>query len=171
MARILFIIAQKGFRDEELFEPKDILKVKGHSCKVASITRKECVGKLNAKVKPDMAVSEVDPHEFDVYVVVGGPGAPELINHPEVIELLRTAKILKKIIAAICIGPMVLAYAGVLEGKRATVFPAPEALDMFRKNKVTYVNEDIVVDGNFITAPGPKQATIFGNKLVEILKA
>ena len=88
MAKVLMIVAQKGFRDEELFVPKEILERAGHDVKVASLTRQKATGSRGAVVQPDLAVYEANPDFFDCIVVVGGPGSPALSESAEGRELL-----------------------------------------------------------------------------------
>ena len=79
----------------------------------------------------------------------------------------------QKILAAICIAPAILAKAGVLEGKNATVWSSvldKGPIKILEENGANYVEKDVVVDGNIITANGPQAASEFGRKIVEILK-
>jgi len=170
MGRVLFIIAQKNFRDEELAKPKQILESAGYECKVASITTGVAQGMLGARVKPDLAVKDARIDDYDLVVVVGGPGSPELASHEEVMSLLRAAKEKNKVIGAICLGPMILAKAGVLEGRKATVFKTSESLSALESGGAVLVDQSVVVDGRVVTANGPGAAEGFGNELVKLLR-
>ena len=108
MKKAVFIIAQKDFRDEELKIPMQILKDNGISCTIASTSLDTAVGSLGMEVDPDIAVSNIDADDYDVIIVVGGPGAPELAEHNEVLDLLKSAESKGKNIAAICIAPTLL---------------------------------------------------------------
>ena len=169
MAKILFIVAQAGFRDEELSIPKEILERAKHSVKVASITRMKAVGSKGMVVQPDLAVYEANPDFFDCIVVVGGPGSPALAESDQVIELLVGAKAKGKLLGGICLGPMALAKAGVLEGKEATIFPDRKAINLIRDCGATYVAEPVVIDGDVVTADAPASASAFGKQLAEML--
>ncbi|MBI4453725.1 DJ-1/PfpI family protein [Candidatus Woesearchaeota archaeon] len=168
--KALFIIAPKEFRDEEYFEPKEILEKAGIEVETASTTTKECIGKLGGKVTPDLTLSEVVEIDYDIIIVVGGPGAPALGGLPEFNTIIKTADSNEQKIAAICIAPMLLAYAGILAGKKATVFSTPESLKALKHGGATYVKEDVVVDGRIITANGPSAAKKFGEAIVKLLK-
>jgi protease I len=169
--KALFIIAHTNFQDEELAKPKAILENAGYDVEVASITTDTATGMLGAKVKPDLAIKDANINDYALIVVVGGSGAPELANHPEVLNLLSQAKNNDKKITAICLGPMVLAKAGVLQGKQATVFSAPESLAVLEQGGAIFVDQSVVVDGNVVTANGPGAAAEFGNELVKLLKS
>ena len=170
MGKVLFIIAQNQFRDEELEKPKEILEDAGFETDVASLTTDTAVGMLGARVKPDLAVMDAEPDEYDLIVVVGGMGAPELAEHDEVLELLSRAKEDDKKLGAICLGPLVLAKAGVLQGKKATVFKTPESVVALGDKGAVLVDEDVVVDESVVTANGPDAAERFGRELVDLLQ-
>ena len=121
MVDALFIIAQKDFRDEELSIPKDILEKGGFSCDIAAITTKDAVGMMGTSIRPDITIKDADINDYSVIIVVGGQGSPTLSQYPEVLRLLKEASNRNKIVGAICLGPMVLAMAGILAGKKATV--------------------------------------------------
>jgi len=169
--RILFIIAQNSFRDEELAKPKQILKKAGYSYDVASITTEHAIGMLGTVIKPDLAVKDANVNNYALIVVVGGSGAPSLVNYPEVLDLLARAKNESKKLGAICLGPMVLAKAGVLNGRRATVFQIPESIAALQEGNATFVDKNVVVDDWLVTANGPGASDEFGNALVELLQS
>ena len=100
--------------------------------------------------------------------LVGGPGALEHLDRPEVHKLFREASELGKLIGAICISPVVLAHAGLLKGKKATVFPDGAA--ELKKAGADHTAEDVVTDGKLVTADGPVAAKKYGRALVELLK-
>lgn len=169
---ILFIIAQKDFRDEELEEPKKVLEEAGHRVVIASITTEPAIGMFGMEVKPDLAVKDAKVDDYAGIVIIGGAGSPTLGNYDEVLTLLKDAFNEGKLIGAICLGPTVLAKAGILNGKRATVWAsltARDGIEVLESNGAVYVKEDVVVDGNIVTAKGPEVATEFGKKLVEML--
>jgi protease I len=166
---VLFIIAQKDFRDEELAEPKKALEKAGHSTRIASLTTATATGMMGMKVTPDMSVANVSVDDFDMVVVIGGKGAPSLADYPEVLKLLQDADRDHKFVTAICIGPTILAKAGILSGKRATVFPTDEAIAQIEDGGAVYLNEAVVRDGKIITANGPAASHEFGAELVSAL--
>lgn len=170
MARVLMIIAQNGFRDEELLVPKEILEKEGHSVKVASVARAKATGSRGAVVQPDMAAYEANPDFFEAVVVVGGPGSPALADREDVTSLVRKAAGKGKVVAAICLGPMTLAKAGVVSGKRVTVFPDRKAVQLLRECAAAYSAEPVVVDGNIVTADSPASAGPFGEEIAKLLK-
>ena len=170
MSKILMIIAQSGFRDEELFVPKEILEKEGHNVKVASLARTKATGSKGATVQPDIAVYEANPDFFDCIIIVGGPGSPALSEDGSVRELLTQANAKGKLLGAICLGPMSLAKAGVLTNKKATVFPDKSAISLLKQTGARYKSEPVVIDERIVTADCPESAAQFGIALAKILK-
>lgn len=72
-----------------------------------------------------------------------------------------------KVLGAICIAPVILANAKVLEGKNATVFP--DGADVLKQNGANYIDVNVIVDGKIITGNGPEAAEDFGRALVKLL--
>jgi protease I len=168
--KVLFIIAQANFRDEELLKPKQILEKAGYNADVASLTTDHAMGMMGTIIKPDLAVRDTNLDEYTLIVVVGGSGAPSLAKSPDVINILKLAKNRSMSMGAICLGPMALANAGVLEGRNATYFKTSESTAALEQGNAIIVDKEVVVDGNIITANGPAAAEKFGMALVSLLK-
>ena len=96
----------------------------------------------------------------------GMPGANNLRDNEEVIDLVKWFNDNKKIVAAICAAPIVLGKAGIIEGKKVTSYPGFE--DELVKG--SYLEEHVVVDGNIITSRGPATAMLFAYKILELLQ-
>ncbi|MBN2478434.1 DJ-1/PfpI family protein [Candidatus Micrarchaeota archaeon] len=169
MGKVLFVIAPKNFRDEELMEPKKVLEGKGHKVVVASMGKNECTGMLGKKVKPDIDVKEAKAEDYDAVIIIGGSGAAGLAENKEVLKLVKKAKELGKVYGAICIAPMVLGKAGVAKGKKLTLFRSEEAVRMVKEGGAEIVEQDVVQDEKMITASGPKAAKKFGEAIDEML--
>ncbi len=172
MVKVLFIIAQRNYRDEELQTPKKLLEENNYPVDVASITTDVARGMLGGNIKPDLSVKEALKKDYAGVVVVGGSGAPELASNEEVIEILKSMADKRRLVASICLGPVVLAKAGVLQGKRATVWSSSayqQSVRVLKEHGARYIEDTIVIDGNIITAFGPDFAHKFGEELVSWL--
>lgn len=168
--RVLFIIAQQGFQDIEFGVPYQILMDSGASCDVASIETGKAVGKYGREFNVELAVKDAIIEQYDALILIGGPGAPELKDHQEVLDIVKKAKELDKIIASICIAGTILAAADVIQGKRATVWNKDGKQDkVMEAAGATYVPHPVVVDGRLITADGPKAAEEFGKVILRHL--
>jgi len=167
--KVLFLIAQEGFQDIELFDTKDEIQKAGISSDIASFTTDAANGKLGAVVMPDISFDEANPAFYSAVIVVGGPGATSL-QHKKVYDILHTFEKQGKLIAAICYSGAILAKAGITKGKKSTVWKSDETLKILKENGVEFVDEDVVIDDKVITANGPKAARQFGQEIAKKLK-
>ena len=166
---VLMIIAHQRFRDEELLHTRDVLLKRGARVKVASTNLVPAKGMLGATVKPDMLVARVDPAAYDAVIFVGGAGAEAYFEDRTALALARAAHRNGKVVAAICIAPSILANAGILEGKLATVWDGPRYVAILKKKGARYTAEPVTVDGKIITANGPGAARKFGEAVAAAL--
>jgi len=165
--KIVMIIAPQDFRDEELLQPKNILTEKGAEVLVASASLETAKGMLGAEIKPDMLTSEIKQEDWNAIILIGGTGASQYWDDSSVHSLLNEAVKQNKIVGAICIAPVTLANAGILSGKKATVFSS-EAQKLTDKG-AECTGKDVERDGNIITASGPQAAQEFGNAIAQAL--
>jgi protease I len=169
--RVLMIIAPEDFRDEELLEPKQLLTDAGAKVTVASTESGEASGMLGAKVTPDATVAGLKASDYHAVVVVGGMGSPtHLWNNEAVLQLLRDTHAAGNVVGAICLSGAVLANAGVLKGKKATVYATDESLAALSAGGAHFATEHVVHDGNVVTADGPEAASEFGMTLITALQ-
>ncbi len=166
--KAVMIIAHEGFRDEELIDPKAVLEKNGIEVKVASTELSEAKGKLGAKVMPDMLFKDINMRDFDAIIFVGGPGSVEYWDDPLAHKLLKDAVSSGKVSAGICAASATLAHAGILKGKRATVFPG-DSKELIN-NGAIYTAKPVERDGQIITADGPASAQSFGEEIAKALK-
>lgn len=172
MAKVLFIIAKEGFRDREYFIPKLILEDAGFETMAASNAEKGeiAVGADNGKAEIDINIKDAKAGDFDAVVFVGGLGALENLDNEESYRLARETLAKGKILAAICIAPVILAKAGVLENRKATVwtsFSDKSAIEIFKNNKAEFIDKNVVEDDNIITADGPESAEEFAKAIID----
>ena len=166
--RVVMIIAEKDFRDEELLEPESILDDQGAIVTVASTTMDSVWGMQGTGIHPDMLVSEIQPEDWDAVVFVGGVGASQYWDDSTAHAIAKGALDGGKIVGAICIAPVTLANAGILQGKKATCWQS-EA-DKLKARGAEYTGADVERDGKIITASSPDAAISFGLKLSEALQ-
>ncbi|MBU0618735.1 DJ-1/PfpI family protein [Patescibacteria group bacterium] len=166
--KVLMIVAPKNFRDEELFEPKQVLEDAGISVVIASDKVVRATGMLGGEIEVDRDLAEVNLNDYQAVIFVGGSGSSIYFTHPQALALVQKASGLGKVVGAICIAPSILANAGLLKGKRVTAWASEKA--KLASQGITYTGEPVTVDGQIITAVGPAAATVFGQAIVEALK-
>ncbi len=159
----LLIIAQEGFQDIELNGTRTGLEEAGFTVELASKSRGLCVGKYEAEEQATVAIADVDVSRYDRIGFIGGPGAHALKDDPQAHRIARETLAVGKILGAICIAPTILAEAGVLKGKRATVWNqgGEEGIFLIERG-ADYTGESVTVDGHIVTADGPESAEEFG---------
>lgn len=166
--KVVIIISPDNFRDEELIEPQNILTEQGALVKVASLTTETCKGMLGALVKPDMRISDIIADQWDAIILVGGSGSTKYWDDAAVHSLLNDAVKKNKIVGAICLAPVTCANAGILAGKKATVFETEAS--RIKDKGAEYTGASVQRDGKIITASGPPAAKEFGEALAAALK-
>jgi len=166
--KVLFIIASNNFRDEEFFEPKQVIEAKGGIITIASSSLNISGGVRGATVKPDVLLSEAKAADYDAIVFVGGGGSSEYWDNHTAHQLAKESVALGKVVSAICIAPITLANARLLNGKKATVFPS--GTERLKAKGAIYTGAGVEVDGGIITANGPQSATKFGEAIVTALQ-
>lgn len=166
--KILIVIASDKFRDEEYRHPRTVLEKEGAKITVGSSSLNISNGvKGMEKVKPDVLLKDVSVSDYDAVLFVGGAGAREYFTNPAAHKIAREMFNENKILSAICIAPAILANAGLLKGKKATVFSSE--IDTIKAKGANYTGNPVEQDGKIITAIGPEAAYEFGNKIVEAL--
>ena len=165
--KVVMVIAHKNFRDEELFVTKQTLEKKGVQVVVASSALTLAKGMLGGSYKPDILIKDVNIDDYDALVFVGGMGATEYWNNEIAHNLAKAALEKNKIVAAICIAPVTLAKAGLLKGKKATVWSSEAS--QLKSLGAIYTGKPVERDGLIITANGPQAAEEFGKAILAAL--
>ncbi len=170
MANIAVFMAE-GFEEIELTTIVNILRRAGINALTVGIIEGITTGARKMNMIPDTSIDQIEADDFDMIVLPGGlPGANYLNDDPRVKELIQNFNKKNKAIGAICAAPYVLANAGVLNGKKATSYPAPKHENLILSKGGTYLQEKVVKDGNIITSRGPATAMCFALSIVENFK-
>lgn len=166
--KIAMIIAAKNFRDEELLQPLEIFRANGARVVIASSVLDLTYGMLGSKVVPDLLYDNLKVNNYDAVIFIGGTGAKQYWNDPYAHQLVRSAVDSGKVVGAICVAPVILANAGVLNGKKATVWPTEN--EKLRKKGAEYTGKDVTVDGRIVTGNGPEAAKKFAEEIMKLLE-
>ena len=172
---VLIVIAPVKFRDEELSEPIKYLEKAGIGYDIISTQTGLAVGMLGGKILIEKTVQDITQAGINRYggiLIVGGGGSPDhLWNSVPLQALVKEFYAAGKVVSAICLSSVVLAKAGILKGKQATVWNDDAAIEQLREGGATYKPEPIVTDGKVITANGPLAAAGFGEKVARAILA
>lgn len=160
------VLFAEGSEELEAVTIVNILRRGGVSVSLAGLTSGALRGSRGITLQPDTTLEAALNQEFDMIVLPGGqPGTSNLKADARVLKLVQKMNAQKKYVTAICAAPSVLATAGLLDGKRATSFPA--CLDSFPN--VNLQAAAVVEDGKIITSRGPGTAMDFALTLLERL--
>ena len=168
MSKKIAVFLAEGFEEAEAVIPIDIARRAGIEVTVISVSDSLFVtGSHNIQVKADQLLADTDTDSYDMLMLPGGmPGTVNLEGSDKVREALTRADKNGKYLAAICAAPRLLGSLGILDGKRATVYPGNGD---YMKNAVYESEAKAVSDKNVITARGMGCAVEFGKEIAAAL--
>lgn len=166
--KVLIIVAADKFQDEEFGQPYNLLTKSGATVKIACSRLGPARGMFGRQVTPDCLLDTCKAAEFDAILFIGGQGAAEYFNSAQAHRIAREAAAGGKVLGAICIAPATLANAGVLQGKKATVFPSEE--QQLSAGGAILVRRGVVADGRIVTAVGPQAAKEFAATVAALMQ-
>jgi protease I len=170
--KILIAIAPEKFRDEELAEAVAALQQAGIGFEIASTRRGSCTGMLGARATATLSFEEVDPGNYEAILIIGGSGSQVHLWDDDLLrEIAKYFPLKGKVVAAICLAPVVLARAGILKGKKATYYENPASFREMKTSGAVLVNKPVVSDGRIITANGPAASKEFAAEIVRKITA
>jgi len=167
--KVLMIVPSRDFRDEELKIPHQYFRKYGAKVALASSTKKPVKGMLGMVVRPSMLLNEVDPKSVDCVIFVGGKGVQEYFESRLAEAIAKKTVAEGKVLGAICLAPVILANAGLLEGKQATSFPS--VASSVRNMGGKWVKQPAVRDGLIVTGAGPEAALPFARLVARTIVA
>ena len=165
MKPILMIIAPDHFRDEELFETRAEIEKAGLKTVIASTHRGGCIGTKGGKAIADIEIEKVNSKDYQAVVFVGGNGSKVYFKNKTAHKIAQEMQQQDKIVSAICIGPVILAEAGLLKNKKATVYESE--INTIKHLGANYTGEPVTQDGQLITGNGPSSSRLFGQTIAK----
>lgn len=168
--KILFAIAPDRFLDQEYTIPKTAFEKKGIECITASTIHGTCYGMHGEIVESDLSFDEVNPADYDGIVLIGGIGCQDYLWRCEkLIDITNAIGTAGKIVAGICLAPVIIAEAGLLSGKNVTALDTPACRRILELDKAVLVNEPVVISGNVITARMPHDSPQLADAILQYL--
>lgn len=162
MKKVLCLL-NDGVEETELVAPVDVLRRAGVEVVIAAMKELIVTSKEGIKIGGDALLDELNPAEFDVLMIPGGPAVMKLLEDGRAAKLAREFSDAGKTVAAICAAPLILDQAGLLEGKQFTCYSS------VRENLTAALDQKVVIDGELITSCGPGTALDFGFAIAEHL--
>lgn len=162
--RHIAVLAADGFEKVELVVPLRVLHLAGADVDVVSLRHGRIRG-VNlhmpaGRVRVDKTVGEARPGDYDGLLLPGGFINPDLLRQSaKAREFLSGFAKSGKPIVTLCHGPWVLASAGVLGGRTLTSWPGIR--DDVVNAGATWLDQEVVSDGNLVTSRGPQDMAAF----------
>ncbi len=121
-----------------------------HIFTVAPTTHEvQCVNGL--KIRPDYNYQSCPA--FNILLVPGGQGSRREMKNPNTLTFVKQASNSSELVASVCTGALILAAAGLLDGKQATTHWA--ALDELKQfPKITVNHQRFIEQDKIITSAG-----------------
>ncbi|MBN1256248.1 MAG: DJ-1/PfpI family protein [Planctomycetes bacterium] len=159
MAKKAVVILAPGFEGIEAITVIEVLRRSGVEVVTAGIGSGTVKCSSGVPVVADARIEEITDTPDAVVLPGGVPGAENLGNTEAAKKLAEKVAAAGGICAAICASPaLALGKWGLLEGKKAVCFPLYRHLF---PDTVTQIEEQVVVDGKFITSLAPSTSLPF----------
>lgn len=170
--RQLLIVLAPGFDAPDYFGVYGQLRARQVNCRVASTTLEAIRPRqshVTTAVRADLLIGDADARDYDAIFFGGGEGCEVYAgagSHAvEARKLIKDALAAGRIVAAMGIGPVILAEAGVLRGRPATCSPygAPASVyvDRLETAGARWQDVPVVEDDPFITGREPRDVNEF----------
>ncbi len=114
-------------------------------------------------VIPQALVSELDPDDFDALAIPGGfAGAgyyDDALSEP-FLDVIRSFAARDRTVASVCTASLALGAAGVINGRRATIYhqTGGKRKEELEGYGAQFVDQAVVEDGRLISSTGPGTA-------------
>jgi protease I len=171
--RIAFLVAAEGIERAELVEPWAAVSDAGHTPELLSpelgkVQLFEHLDKADTR-EVDVAVAKADVGDYAALVLPGGVANPDnLRTDGDAVRFVADFVAAGKPVAAICHAAWVLVEADVVRGRKLTSYASVQT-DV-RNAGGTWVDEQVVVDGNLITSRKPDDLPAFTSALLEAVQ-
>jgi len=167
------VLATDNFEEVELTEPVQAFKDAGarvdviapHGEKIQAMQH----DKKSIRVAVDRTLGEARPDDYDAVVLPGGAMNADFLRVDEQAQqFVRAMDHAGKTVAAICHAPWLLVSAGLTKGKTLTSYPTLR--DDIANAGGSWVDEEVVVDGNWVTSRKPDDLPAFNREAMSMLE-
>ncbi len=169
--RRIAILATDGVERVELEQPRGALQGAEATTEVLSIHPGEIEARqwdlvAAATLAVDRVVSDASVDDYDALVLPGGTVNPDQLRmNQDAVGFVKAFVATGKPVAALCHGPWTLVEADVVRGRRVTSWPSIRT-DL-RNAGAEVVDEQVVIDGQFLTSRSPADLPAFCLAIVE----
>lgn len=165
---MVYVLLGTGFEVTEAMVPLVMMRRAGIEVCTVGINGKTVYGSREIGIVADIELHEMNLTDMEGIILPGGLGGVASIRESrQALEAIQFAWDNKKLVAAICAGPTVLAQLGITDGRNATCYPGCETQ---MGTAVIVPDAAAVTDGNVITGTSAGCAIPFALQLITYLK-
>ena len=167
------ILVDDLFEQAELAEPKKALEAAGATVHIVSPKGPAVTGMKHHDKGDSFAVDapldKARPEDYDGLVLPGGVvNADTLRTNAAAQAFAKAFDAASKPIAAVCHGPWLLVSAGLAAGRTLTSWPSLQ--DDLRNAGATWVDREVVCDGNWTSSRKPDDLPAFNREFIAALQ-
>jgi protease I len=165
------ILADNGFEQAELSEPRRALDEAGAETSVVSPQREQIRGweskEWGQEIPVDVPLDEAKPDGYGALLLPGGVmNADSLRMQPKAVEFVKGFLTKGKPVAVICHGPWAIIETGMARGRKMTSWPSLKT-DL-RNASAEWVDEQVIVDGNIVSSRKPDDIPAFNEQMIKL---
>ncbi len=163
------ILAENLYEDLELWYPYYRMKEAGAEVAiVAPEAGKTYESKHGYPAVSDLASKDARAEDFDAVIVPGGFAPDRMRRDPELRRFVHEMDAQGKVVAGICHAGWMLISAKVIRGRTVTSVSAIR--DDMENAGGTWVDQEVVIDGNLITSRTPADLPAFMQAIITTLE-
>ena len=172
-AKKIAILVDDLFEQAELAEPLKALKAAGATVHIVSPKGPKVTGMKHHdkgdSFDVDVPLGEARPNDYDGLVLPGGVVNADVLRTNEAAQKFAQAiDGAGKPVAVICHGAWLLVSAGLAAGRTLTSWPSLK--DDLRNAGATWVDREVVCDGNWTSSRKPDDLPAFNRELIAALQ-
>lgn len=171
--KVLIIIPPYDFNYNEFVGVKNSLEGKVNIVTMSSV--EEPISEDGKKIVVDVdsskfetAMARINISEYSAFIFIGGRGVKEYFGDRIIASVVKYGYEMG-ILAAIGTAPAILVNVHETVFKERNMTCDPSQIQNLTKMGVNYVEENVVIDGNIITASGADYAEDFANAIKSML--
>jgi protease I len=155
------VLLDDMFEDVEYTKPAASFLKAGHKLVHIGFQKGKTVTgkKEETKVCIDKSIREVTACDFDALFIPGGYSPDRLRVDPHILRFVKEFVESGKPVLAICHAPQLLITAQVLKGRTVTGWKS--IVQDIKNAGATYVDSEVVEDGNLISSRSPRDIPVF----------
>lgn len=167
---IIAVVLEKDFEDSEYSGPAEAFKNAGHILVHIGLQENKSLRGKNHQVSvtTDTSFSDVNVSQYDALFIPGGYSPDRLRIDPKAVSFVEQFVTSNKPVFAICHAPQLLITANVLKGRTVTGWKS--IIQDIKNAGATFVDKEVVKDGNLISSRSPEDIPAFNNACLNMLK-